>query len=155
MGIFLKFSNIEGNATLQDHENWIFGKSFSWSGSRNPGSGADRRAGSSSGTRVAYQQATLGKDLDNASVLLLKAMAENDLLNEGKMHITNAQGGSPGNVLLELVFSRVRIVDVSYSFTEGLCTENVAFYFDSYDMTYFHPETGEGRQSFRDTLSRT
>ncbi len=147
MAVFIKFGDIEGDATLQTHEGYIVADNFVWGGDRTTG-GHQQRGG-----RVHYAEAVFQKRADVSSVALLEAFNKNVKANTVEVRMTNAGKQEQGNSDFVLTFKNALILKFRYVFSEAMLLEEITFDFDEYDATFFSESEGGGNMSTSDTLT--
>ena len=152
MSVFVKFGEINGDATLTDHNDWVRADSFQWGGSAMAGS---RESGVAQ-SGVYYEKAVIAKTVDSATVELLRAFdqrSQGDSLAEVTVHWTNVGANAPGNVVFEAIFKQARVVYFGYSMQGESMAEVIHLDFDEYAVTRYDPDTGDGQMTYEGNIS--
>lgn len=147
MGVFVKFGDIEGDATLAEHEQWCEATSFNWSGASNS---TTTRAGAARHQGLYYDFAKISKKVDSATAPLLHCFSvrmQGDQLSLVKVHLTNAGNSTAGNISLEIILKQARVTGFEYNFVDGSEIETITLDFAEYEMTRFDAEIGAGEYS--------
>ncbi len=148
MAIFVKFGDIEGEATLAGHTGYSIANHFRWGAAQRIAQQSDfQRTG-----RPKYEAAVITKRVDSTSTELIASFDQNVRMSI-TVKATNVADLTAGNVAYELVFKQASVVAFEYAFTDGNLVENISIDYSQYDLTYFDPVTGGGRSSYSGLLS--
>lgn len=146
MGVFIKFGEIDGDATLGAHGGFIAADHFSWGGARTVG-GQQQRGG-----RVHYEKCVFQKRVDIASVSLLRDFSQTRVAASVEVKMTNSDNHESGNEDYSIVFKQCIIFEFRYVFSDALLFEEITFGFEEYDATFSDESPGGGTDATTDTL---
>lgn len=133
MSIFVKYGSINGDATHENHKQWIAVDSMQWGVGRSisttPGNAQDREA-----SEPTISEVTVTKVMDGSSIYLFKEACTGNKGQECKIHVV--QTGSPGRTLVE--YKLINTLVSSYSASSGgdAPTESVGFSFTKMEYKY-------------------
>jgi type VI secretion system secreted protein Hcp len=145
MSAFLKFGDIKGEATDQDHKDWILIESMSSPIHRSIPSGAKDQQRTKGDTTLG--DVVLVRQLDKSSVKLQEACATGKFFKEAEIHFcTKAEGKE--EPYLKYKLSDVLVTSYNLHATasaQPMPTEEVTFGFTAAEWTYVvvDPKTGK------------
>ena len=138
MAIYLKYDGIDGDATHEDHKNWITVESLQWGVGRaisTPvGSTKNREASEPSVAEV-----SIAKLMDVSSVYLFQESCTGQVGKEVKIHVVST--GSPGQTFLEYTLSDTLVSGYSVSSAGDRPGESVSLNFNKVEMKYIPLES--------------
>lgn len=133
MAIFVKYGSIEGDATHQDHLNWIAVDSMSWGTSRaistTPGNVQNREA-----SEPSISEVTVSKVMDKSSIYLFQESCTGNKGQDCTIHVV--QTGSPGRTVVEYKLFNTLVSGYSASSGGEAPTESVSFNFTKMYFKY-------------------
>jgi type VI secretion system secreted protein Hcp len=133
MSIFVKYGTIKGDATHQEHKEWIAVDSLQWgvgrSISTSPGNTQDREA-----SEPSISEVTVTKAMDGSSIYLFKEACTGNKGQDCLVHVV--QTGAPGRTVLEYKLSDTLVSSYSASSGGDAPTESVSFNFTKIEYKY-------------------
>ncbi len=112
--IYVEIDGIDGDATHEDHRNWITVESAGANISREITMTTDKKTGANTGREVSgpsFDDFKIVKQLDTASPYLRQLAVEDPLGREVRIHFVST--GSPGQTYFEITLSDAVISSVS------------------------------------------
>ncbi len=138
MAIYMKFDGITGDATHDEHQEWITVESLSWGVGRaisTPvGSTKNREASEPSVAEV-----TISKQMSSDSVYLFQESCTGQVGKEVKIHLVST--GSPGQTYLEYTLTDTLCSGYSVSSSGDRPMESVTLNFNKVEMKYIPLES--------------
>jgi type VI secretion system secreted protein Hcp len=133
MAIFVKFGQIKGDATHEDHQNWIAVESLAWGVNRSmstkTGFGADREA-----SQPSISDVTVTKDMDGSSIYLFKEACTGSEGKDCTIHVVKTS--DPGHTVAEYKLTNTLISDYDASSDGDVPSETVSFNFTKVEFKY-------------------
>jgi len=113
MGMYMKYGNIQGDATQQGFEGWININSFHWELERNFAKDQVGRAFNREAAQAHVKEIVVTKELDHSSGELLKA-ASTGFKGE-KCEIVFLRTGNPGEKYLKFILTDTLLQELKLS----------------------------------------
>ena len=133
MAIYLEYDGIKGDATHDEHKDWITCESVDWGVGRaisTPvGSAKNREASEPSVAEV-----TVSKEMDSSSVYLFQESCTGQKGKTVKIHLVST--GSPGATYLEYTLTNALVSGYSVSSGGDRPTESVTLNYTKLEMKY-------------------
>lgn len=142
MAIYMQFGSIAGDATLKGFEGWINLHHFDWNVDWNITTRADLEKAARDAKRPKVDEVTVKKEVDQASVELLKHMFH--LNTPEKCIIRFVRTGMPGRIYLEYVFYNTLITKLTTASVDSEDTrpiETVKLNFTEVEMSVYSTDT--------------
>jgi len=143
MSIFCKYGAIAGDATHQDHKEWIAVGSLQWGVGRaisTPVGAAENREAS----EPSVSEVTMTKDMDCASIHLFKEACTGNKGVDCTIHLV--QTGSPGRLVCEYKLTNSLVSGYSCSSGGDTPTESFSVNFTKVEFKYINYDpTGVGK----------
>ncbi len=142
MSIFCKFGSIKGDATHEEHKDWIAVDSIQWGVGRSistPVGAAENREAS----EPSVSEVTMTKDMDCASIHLFKEACTGNQGVDCTIHLV--QTGSPGRLVCEYKLTNALISGYSASSGGDTPTESFSINFTKIEFKYInYDQKGSG-----------
>jgi type VI secretion system secreted protein Hcp len=133
MGIFVKYGSIKGDATHEDHKEWIAVESLHWGVSRSmstkTGFGSDREA-----SQPSLSDVTVSKDMDGSSIYLFKEACTGSKGQDCVVHVVATS--DPGQTVVEYKLENALVSMYDASSGGDVPSETVGFNFTKMTFKY-------------------
>lgn len=148
--IFLKFGDIEGEATEKYYENWIELQSYQWGG-KNPIEIGTGPGGGYGGGRVHFDHIVVTKALDRSTPHLFLHLAMASVTRDGEIVFLrqDPQGNQQAYLKITLEDVYISKIDQYYDEDEGVIQEEVALAFLAIHLEYTPPSGSPETFSWR------
>jgi len=146
MPIYLQYGSIKGDATQENHKQWMDISSIHWNVSRNmntlAGSAANREA-----SEPAVSEVTLTKVSDSSSVRLFQEACTGNKGQSAVIHLVTT--GNPGETYIEYTLDNALIASYSVDSNGDRPMEHIRINFTKMQVKYIprkEDNSGEGQQ---------
>lgn len=133
MSIFVKYGSIKGDATHQEHKEWVAVDSMQWGVGRSisttPGNVQDREA-----SEPSISEVTVTKVMDGSSIHLFKEACTGNKGQDCLIHIV--QTGTPGRTVAEYKLYNTLVSSYSASSGGDSPSESIGFNFTKMEYKY-------------------
>jgi len=133
MPIYMKYGNINGDATQQDHQKWMDISSIHWNVSRNmstlAGSAANREA-----SEPSISEVTLTKVSDSSSVRLFQEACTGNTGQQAVIHMVTT--GNPGETYIEYALDNALVANYSVDSSGDRPVEHIRLNFTKMQVKY-------------------
>lgn len=133
MAIYLKVDGINGDATHENHKQWIDVTSLNWNANRGvntvTGSAVNREA-----SEPSISDVTITKTMDTSSAHLFELASTGNKGKKVEIHLVTT--GSPGDTYMEYTLENALVSNYSVSTTGDRPIETVSFNFTKMQMRY-------------------
>lgn len=133
MAIYVKFGSIKGDATHQEHKDWVQVDSIQWGVGRAittpTGSTKNREA-----SEPSISEVTVTKQMDQSSIYFFEEACVGNKAQDCKIHMVST--GSPGRTYAEFNLSNTLVSGYSVSSGGDVPSESISFSFTKIEHKY-------------------
>ena len=145
--IFLKLTDIEGEAQDSTHENEIDILAYSWGASQ---AGTTHMGGGGGGGKANFQDLSVTKYIDASSVPLLQYLTQGTHIDEGTLTVRKAGEDPLEYIVFEMEDIIVTSISTGGSGGEDRLTENVTLNFSVFTSNYAQQAEEGGEDATKD-----